>query len=391
MRIAILIVFILGHGKAYAHNCAVKTYPENDDNLKMSEYIINLDSPAESRWDALVNGRKQELLHLFEVFSEIDNEYFKGYLMKFVDKYLNLLDKKIPSPYREEINGISREAGLNKGRVIAYNIFYEIFTFCTSILAVDNSSEQNLYHVRNLDFGLFLGWNSINKTWKISEALKPLTVALDYRRGNVTIYKAVSFVGYLGVLTAMKPGKFSLTVNERFTTDGGGFVGILLWLIGCREMNWLSFFTRDLMANALSFQEAREQLKLAPLIAPVYFIIGGLDKTQANVITRSRMQMVNDRNLSAWHNSSRAPNWYLLETNYDWWKKPFFVDDRRTPAINCLKYTKQTGTINFSTLYDVLSTQPVLNKLTVYSSLMNVKAGTIETYLRECPNPCPPW
>ncbi|XP_065313147.1 acid ceramidase-like isoform X1 [Gordionus sp. m RMFG-2023] len=327
MRIAILIVFILGHGKAYvAHNCAVKTYPENDDNLKMSEYIINLDSPAESRWDALVNGRKQELLHLFEVFSEIDNEYFKGYLMKFVDKYL-----------------------------------------------------------------VSLKWNSINKTWKISEALKPLTVALDYRRGNVTIYKAVSFVGYLGVLTAMKPGKFSLTVNERFTTDGGGFVGILLWLIGCREMNWLSFFTRDLMANALSFQEAREQLKLAPLIAPVYFIIGGLDKTQANVITRSRMQMVNDRNLSAWHNSSRAPNWYLLETNYDWWKKPFFVDDRRTPAINCLKYTKQTGTINFSTLYDVLSTQPVLNKLTVYSSLMNVKAGTIETYLRECPNPCPPW
>ncbi|XP_065313150.1 acid ceramidase-like isoform X4 [Gordionus sp. m RMFG-2023] len=250
---------------------------------------------------------------------------------------------------------------------------------------------QNEISAYIMIFYFKIKWNSINKTWKISEALKPLTVALDYRRGNVTIYKAVSFVGYLGVLTAMKPGKFSLTVNERFTTDGGGFVGILLWLIGCREMNWLSFFTRDLMANALSFQEAREQLKLAPLIAPVYFIIGGLDKTQANVITRSRMQMVNDRNLSAWHNSSRAPNWYLLETNYDWWKKPFFVDDRRTPAINCLKYTKQTGTINFSTLYDVLSTQPVLNKLTVYSSLMNVKAGTIETYLRECPNPCPPW
>lgn len=53
-----------------------------------------------------------------------------------------------------------------------YNIFYEIFTLCTSIVGVDTNG--NMYHGRNLDFGLFLGWDLNNDTWKLSELLRPL-------------------------------------------------------------------------------------------------------------------------------------------------------------------------------------------------------------------------
>ena len=35
------------------------------------------------------------------------------------------------------------------------NIFYEVFTVCTSILA--QAGDGTLYHGRNLDFGLFMG------------------------------------------------------------------------------------------------------------------------------------------------------------------------------------------------------------------------------------------
>ncbi len=41
-----------------------------------------------------------------------------------------------------------------------YNVFYEIFTLCTSIVGQD--SNGNVYHARNLDFGLFLGWDLTN-------------------------------------------------------------------------------------------------------------------------------------------------------------------------------------------------------------------------------------
>ncbi len=32
----------------------------------------------------------------------------------------------------------------------------------------------NTYHARNLDFGLFLGWDLTNDTWQLSELLRPL-------------------------------------------------------------------------------------------------------------------------------------------------------------------------------------------------------------------------
>ena len=38
-----------------------------------------------------------------------------------------------------------------------YNLFYEFFTVCTSILARD--SRGQLFHARNLDFGVFLGYD----------------------------------------------------------------------------------------------------------------------------------------------------------------------------------------------------------------------------------------
>ena len=36
-----------------------------------------------------------------------------------------------------------------------YNLFYEFFTVCTSVLARNEVGQ--LFHARNLDFGLFLG------------------------------------------------------------------------------------------------------------------------------------------------------------------------------------------------------------------------------------------
>lgn len=135
--------------------------------------------------------------------------------------------------------------------------------------------------------------------------------------------------------------------------------------------------------------------------------------------------------------------WYVLETNYDHWEAPFFLDDRRTPAMKCMNQTTQEVSgdssarsapvhgrwrrfisplsffqkISVTTMYDVLSTKPVLNKvspgfgssqkhlcswklrtflllllqLTTYTTLMQVSEGSLESYVRDCPNPCMPW
>lgn len=69
----------------------------------------------------------------------------------------------MPAPYGDEIKGIANATGVELGEIVLFNIFYEVFTLCTSIVAQD--TKGNVYHARNLDFGLFLGWDLKNDVW----------------------------------------------------------------------------------------------------------------------------------------------------------------------------------------------------------------------------------
>lgn len=64
--------------------------------------------------------------------------------------------KTLPQPYLAELEGIAKSTEIALGEITLYNIFYEVFTFCTSIIA--EGADGQLYHGRNLDFGLLLGF-----------------------------------------------------------------------------------------------------------------------------------------------------------------------------------------------------------------------------------------
>ena len=57
------------------------------------------------------------------------------------------LVKTLPQPYADEIEGISELTGINLGEVLLYNVFYEVFTVCTSIVAQDPSGKGALQRV----------------------------------------------------------------------------------------------------------------------------------------------------------------------------------------------------------------------------------------------------
>ncbi|KAK1341792.1 hypothetical protein QTO34_016541 [Cnephaeus nilssonii] len=302
-------------------------------------YTINLDLPPYKRWQELITDKAPSLRVMLNYLRDAANIFVpSGKLMQIVDQKLPGLLGNIPGPYEEEMKGIADLTGLPLGEIISFNVFYEFFTICTSIIAEDKKG--HLVHGRNMDFGIFLGWNINNNTWTITEELKPLTVNLDFQRNNKTVFKAASFAGYVGMLTGFKPGLFSLTLNERFSTNGG-FMGVLEWILGKKDATWIGFLTRAVLENS------------------------------------TRLDLQQDR-------------WYVVETNYDRWKHPFFLDDRRSAAKTCLNQTTQEN-ISLPTIYDILSTKPVLNKLTVFTTLMDVTKGQFETYLRDCPDPCVGW
>ncbi|XP_033825696.1 acid ceramidase isoform X2 [Periophthalmus magnuspinnatus] len=369
----------------YTEDCRTDMYPPKGPTFKgtVSWYTIDLDLPPHKRWTSVITDKKKDLDGMIEVIRDLAKAFVpSGRLIELVDITLPLIVNTLPDPFKDEIKGIALDSGIPLGEITLFNIFYEVFTVCTSVVAED--AKGNLLHGRNLDFGLFMGWDMKNKSWIISEKLKPLVVNLDFRKNNKTVFKSTNFAGYVGMLTGIKPHLFSLTMNERFSLDGG-YIGIMEWILGQRDGMWMSFLTRSVLENATSYENARSLLAQTKLLAPAYFILGGNKSGQGCIITRSRTLSLDLLELNM-----KLGRWYVLETNYDHWEDPFVLDDRRTPAMTCMNKTTQNN-ISIKTLYDVLSTKPVLNKLTTYTTLMQVSEGTLESYIRDCPNPCMPW
>ncbi|NWV61347.1 ASAH1 ceramidase, partial [Malurus elegans] len=397
----------------YREECRSKMYPPSGPTFKgnIPTYVINLDLPPRKRWDDLIRDKKTELKTVVQNIKDIANTFFpSGKIVDIVDHKIAHLTATLPYPFNEELQGIANSSGIPLGEIVIFNVFYEIFTVCTSIVAEDKTGK--LYHARNLDFGLFLGWDVKNNSWTLTRELKPLVVLLDFQRNNKTVFKSTNFAGYIGMVSGVKPNLFTLTMNERFSLDGG-YVGIFEWFLGRRDGMWMGFLTRTVLENATSYQDAKDKLAKTRLLAPAYFILGGKNSGEGCVITRSRTAA-----LDIWDLDIKKGTWYVLETNYDRWKPPLVLDNRREPAMKCLNQTTQeehiskyliscwfeapklqhspdtAGSIqnlSLPAIYDVLSTKPVLNKLTVCTTLMEVYNGHSETYLRECPDPCSPW
>ena len=110
------------------------------------------------------------------------------------------------------------------------------------------------------------------------------------------------------------------------------------------------------MENATSFDDAVKALSSNDVIAPLYFIVGGVEANEGVVITRDQAGVAD-----LWQLNSTIHRWYLLETNYDHWVDPPRNDDRRTPGMRAMNQTTQAN-INQVTLFDVLSMKPLYNK-----------------------------
>jgi acid ceramidase len=372
-------------GSPFDETCETGKYPP-DPSTVVPTYVVNLDLAPELRWKEITTKYAKPLTELIAYIKKFVLEFSPKFqsLINLIDNDLGPIADTLPTPYGAEIKGIAAAVGLPIGDVVFYNIFYEIFTLCTSIVA--QNEKGDIFHARNLDFGLFLGWDLPNDTWIISELLRPMIVNVNFTRNNTVMYKSISFVGFVGLITAIKPGVMSYSMNERYGINGG-YIGLFEWFLDInRNQAWTTLVARDVFeTNGMDFEKAVQVLAGTPLLAPCYYIMAGPKPNQGAVITRDRKGAAD-----VWRMGVNNTYWFLVETNYDHWKAPLFIDDRVTPANKCMNQTGQQG-FSFSAMFNVLSTKPVLNKLTVYTALMELKTGRVETYVQTCPDPCWPF
>jgi acid ceramidase len=333
-------------------------------NKDLPEYIINLDLPPEERWAHIIPIYNNTVMKVINTAYEELPWIFSKTVKYLAKRYFDEIPEDI-GDYGKEMIGISKYSGIDLYEVVLYNIFYEVFSLCTSVVT-ESVHHDTIIHARNLDFGVLMEG--------IVPLLKKISISISFTKNNKVIYKAHTFAGFVGVFTGMKPYKYSITINQRFAINGG-FLGIMKWF-RTKTPNWNSLIVRDLLEGDYNYDYVVHTLSNAELIAPIYYIVGGLERNDGALITRERYYNL----MPVFLNSSK----YVFQTNHDHWIEPFYFDDRTTSGKKYLDENIHT----IENIEQLLKTKPTLNRITIFSSIMIPKYDYMHGYIQDCIEPC---
>jgi len=335
-------------------------------------YKVDLDQPPIKRWQHIAKNYDGQRISKWinDTINELipDSKELVAVLMELV---ASDVDELFTKEQADEMRGLSEALHVKLYEVVLINIVYDLTAFnssrtrmCTSIVAEDK--QGNILHGRNLDYSG-------------PAMMREMTIQVDFIKNGTTLFRSTSFVGYIGLITGVKFGKFSITGNERNT---GNLVSHLVSALSGGNLDF--WHLRKVLEKAESYEEAFEMLKSTKITAPVYYIVGGSKPGQGAVVVRDPEEVAGVVQMRG----EKAHPWYVLETNYDPWTKPPKDDDRRDAGLVAMDKVTQAK-INQETLYNVLSVVPVMNNETVYTTIMSPTNSSIYfTMIRyDAPNP----
>lgn len=332
-------------------------------------YQISLDASPETRWNEVVGAYNQSMWATVQLMESWIPAEIRGPVTEMLADMGAALEQYIPAPFAQEMQGIAQASGIAPGLVVLSNLVYELTSACTSIVAqADNGT---IFHARNLDFGL---------GGPFTADLTVDALAVDFVEGGQLRYTGVTYAGYVGLLTGQRPGFFSVSVDEHLGPFWEIFFNALEELYNHRASMVSLLIRQNLYAS--DYQQALQSFAYHPLAAEVYLIVGGVQPGEGAVVTRLR-NFPED----IWKIDTSVGRWFLVETNYPHWKPDPPSDDRATVAIQQMKLMGQQN-LSYDGLWNVLSTVPVLNLQTTYTSLMYTAPGggppPILSYARHC-------
>ncbi|XP_022455027.1 N-acylethanolamine-hydrolyzing acid amidase isoform X1 [Delphinapterus leucas] len=392
-------------------------------------FNVSLDAAPELRWLPVLQHFDRDFLRAS--MAHIIGDTVPKWVLALIRKAVWELELFLPQPFTDEIRGQCDALNFTLADCILLNLAYESTAFCTSIVAQD--SKGNIYHGRNLDysFGNFLRKLTVDvqfiKNGQIAftgttfigyvglwtgQSPHKFTVSGDERGWTrKMLVKDISLSKGLSSLSSCISSSFSqmspmsetnsqpwypnhsmtvpevlrrMTVNmckQNYLTDsydkGSWWENMIAALF--QRHSPVSWLIRTTLSESENFEAAVYELAKTPLMADVYYIVGGTFPQEGVVITRNR-----DGPADIWPLDPLNGAWFRVETNYDHWKPVPKRDDRRTPAIKALNATGQAN-LSLETLFQVLSVFPVYNNYTVYTTVMS--AASPDKYMTRIRNP----
>jgi len=178
-------------------------------------------------------------------------------------------------PFLHEMDSIGR-AGMDRGTWFM-NLCFE--WACTTGAGSDPDG-NGVRLLRTLD-------------WPFNGLGRELVVA--HQQGAAGDYFNVTWPGFVGIVTAMAPGRFAAAINQApvpFRGPGGISMTLVFdWLIS-RARTFSSdrlppvLLLRRVFETCGTFEEAREMLRDTPLALPAFFTLAGTKPGEACVIER---------------------------------------------------------------------------------------------------------
>ena len=312
--------------------------------MKQDEHIINLDLPAHLRWSFL-HDYKREINELLQCF--LDDFQDADFIFESISSYQKIFTS---DAIIEEAEFIASISNFSPDQVLTANLYYDILKFYLGCTAFAFESQGKIIHSRNLDW--ITGENLLSKYSKI----------FNFQKNGKTVFKTVSWPGFIGSLSGIKPGKFSLTLNAVSSNDEP-------------EIAFpVTFLLREILEFSDSFEEAKTKLENTKIASDCLILLSGVQANEMIVIERTPTKFA----------TRTSQDGFIIVTN------DYKEIDNQTMATSELQSTscgrydkthellKQKLPSNFSECLDILKNEQVMMGITVQQMVFENKTGEIE-------------
>jgi hypothetical protein len=189
----------------------------------------------------------------------IDTAQTKSPVMGRAEEFIKnipVLMSFVPVHFKEEMQGLAEGAEIPIEKIVALNLFPEMF-HCSGITVFGNASKNGeLYHARVLDY-------SVGKNLQSTAVLQVVEPAKGIA------YLNVSYAGFIGSITGMNCEK--IAIGEIGGLGYGSWQGMPM-----------AFLLREILENASSIEEVKSILQASPRTCEYYYIFSD-GKTNENI------------------------------------------------------------------------------------------------------------
>lgn len=306
------------------------------------------------------NGSKIHWAPLIEAYCKPLEEFLASSFVRPLKTLLPLLTPLVERyrstgfslMYEEELKDIGSVLKVDWTLILLLQLAYESFAACTSALI--RLPDKGLVHFRTMDWDLPL--------------LKPLTVLLSIKaKGSGEIlWEGVGWAGSVGILTGVKQGLASLSVNFRPYESLGFPQSYLKASQRLMEGAWpIGHLCRQVLERSTSYKDLKDCLETAALVAPTYLTICSADDQGARIL----------RSPSSFRTVSlEADEECLVQTNGDFY--PGYTDSKNVFASK--ERCALMKSLSPSSLDDLVSqamVSPVLSPICLYACVMDPKGS----------------